>query len=183
MSVLLLLSAQQLACKRSMKHTNAYEAVDLHTYTHLTLWQQTHTHTHWDVVIGRASVSWEYESGCMTSSLFTGIRSSLSLTFPISTPPPSGCLSNHIDAVELVTRLVMSKAHLTTCFPYGGDLTNVTECFELKSPHFSLGIRLSFYWLCFRQCQLIWIVRDCCKGIKSQDQHHIIELLIVLHVK
>lgn len=119
----------------------------------------------------------------MTSSLFTGIRSSLSLTFPISTPPPSGCLSNHIDAVELVTRLVMSKAHLTTCFPYGGDLTHVTECFELKSPHFSLGIRLSFYWLCFRQCQLIWIVRDCCKGIKSQDQHHIIELLIVLHVK
>lgn len=90
---------------------------------------------HWDVVIGRAGVSWEYESGSMTSLLFTGIRSSLTLTFPIYTLPssPHLSLSNHIDAVQQVTRLVMSKANLTTYFPYDDDLIHVTASFELKS--------------------------------------------------
>ena len=102
-----------------------------HTLTSPLLTTNTHTQMHWDVLIGRAGVSWEYESGSMTSLLFTGIRSSLppsSLSHPPLTLSPS--LSNHIDAV---TRLVMSKAHLTAFFPYGGDLTHVTESFELPA--------------------------------------------------
>lgn len=39
--------------------------------------EDTHTHTHTDAVIGWADVSWEYESVCMTSLLFTGIQSFL----------------------------------------------------------------------------------------------------------
>lgn len=126
----------------------------MRTYT-LSPHPLTHTHMHWDVVIGRAGISWEYESGSMTSLLFTGIRSSLTLTFPIYTlpPPPPICLSNHIDAVQQVTRLVMSKAHLTTYFLYGGDLIHVTESFELKSSaQSSLFLLSSFYWMFCRQC-------------------------------
>lgn len=90
-----------------------------HTHSHLTLVNNTHTQMHWDVLIGRAGVSWEYESGSMTSLLFTGIRSSLSSPstpppLPVSPPTLSPSLSNHIDAV---TRLVMSKAHLTAFLP------------------------------------------------------------------
>lgn len=103
---------------------------------------------HWDVLIGRAGVSWEYESGSMTSLLFTGIRSSLSSPstpppLPVSPPTLSPSLSNHIDAV---TRLVMSKAHLTASFPYGGDLTHVTESFELPASLSSWHLLFLFFF-------------------------------------
>lgn len=71
----------------------------------------------------------EYESGRMTSLLFTGIRSSLAA--PPPPPAPPTLASNHIDAAQPLTRLVMSNTHLTVCFPHSGDLTHVTRSFEL----------------------------------------------------
>lgn len=57
------------------------------THMHMKLLTQTHTHAV-DAVIERAGVSWEYESGSMTSLLFTGIRSSL-----VPTPPPPSLIT------------------------------------------------------------------------------------------
>lgn len=108
--------------------TRVFPLLLWNTHMHMKLLTQTHTHAV-DVVIERAGVSWEYESGSMTSLLFTGIRSSL-----VPTPPP---VSNHIGAVQLLTRLVMSKAHLTARYPFGGDLTHVTHGFTFFLTLFS----------------------------------------------
>lgn len=87
--------------------TNAEAATDfphLLWNTHMHMKQLTHTHTHvhtlthmhWSAAIGRAGVIWEYESGSMTSLLFTGIRSSL-----VPTPHP----------VSLITLMPHSPRH------------------------------------------------------------------------